>query len=232
MVSSAPSSSLHEEVKKHAKRGFNKIWARAVRSLPSDRESDLEEDGQRRFDFSRISDSPPVLLGRIPRGEHDMLALQRAGVAAVVSLSEDWEIDEQEWTSNMVQRANMQWLRVPTPDFSAPTLLDLLVAVVFLLKFALGATAAECESPGLGVDPGGHGRAVYVHCNRGRSRSALVVICYLMARFGWQQGDAVEYVRAARAEITLGPAFSSFRARLHEFGEGLSSRMRRQLAAS
>ena len=232
MVSSAPSSSLHEEVKKHAKRGFNKIWARAVRSLPSDRESDLEEDGQRRFDFSRINDSPPVLLGRIPRGEHDMLALQRAGVAAVVSLSEDWEIDEQEWTSNMVQRANMQWLRVPTPDFSAPTLLDLLVAVVFLLKFALRAPAAERESPGLGMDPRGYGRAVYVHCNRGRSRSALVVICYLMARFGWQQGDAVEYVRAARAEITLGPAFSSFWARLHAFGEGLSSRMRRRLAVS
>ena len=46
---------------------------------------------------------------------------------------------------------------------------------------------------------------MYVHCNRGRSRSGLVVICYLMARNGWAQGDAIQYTRAARKEITLGP---------------------------
>jgi hypothetical protein len=49
-----------------AKRGFNKVWARAIRSLPSDKESDMEEDGRRRFDFDQVAHNPPVLLGRIP----------------------------------------------------------------------------------------------------------------------------------------------------------------------
>jgi len=49
-----------------AKRGFNKVWARAIRSLPSDKETDTDEDGRRRFDFHQVSDNPPVLLGRIP----------------------------------------------------------------------------------------------------------------------------------------------------------------------
>ena len=57
----AAATSFHQ-----AKRGFNKVWARAIRSLPSDREVDLEEDGQRRFDFDQVSANPPVLLGRIP----------------------------------------------------------------------------------------------------------------------------------------------------------------------
>ena len=49
-----------------AKRGFNKVWARAIRSLPSDKDVDMEEDGRRRFDFDQVSHDPPVLLGRIP----------------------------------------------------------------------------------------------------------------------------------------------------------------------
>jgi hypothetical protein len=36
--------------------------------------------------------------------------LKRHGVTAVVSLSEDWEIGEQEWPSNMMQRAALEWL--------------------------------------------------------------------------------------------------------------------------
>ena len=62
----APQGGMRESVERQAKRGFNKVWARAVRSLPSDKETDLTEDGQRRFDFDQISTQPPVFLGRIP----------------------------------------------------------------------------------------------------------------------------------------------------------------------
>ena len=104
-------------------------------------------------------------------------------------------------------------LRVPTPDYSAPTLPDLLTSVSFLLKFALrhsagasagGSNGAMGEEKDGQKGRGDTAKAVYVHCNRGRSRSALVVICYLIARFGWTQGDALEFARAARKDITLG----------------------------
>ena len=150
-----------------AKRGFNKVWARAIRSLPSDKDVDMEEDGRRRFDFDQVSHDPPVLLGRIPcvpaplsflllgrmrpllrfsaaasvqeprlaywrrspctrggccpcrvadecvwcgrRGEEDLMSLKEKGVLAVVSMSEDWEIIEQQWPSDMIPRASLEW---------------------------------------------------------------------------------------------------------------------------
>ena len=205
----AQNGGVRESVERQAKRGFNKVWARAIRALPSDKEVDLEEDGKRRFDFDQVSEHPPVLLGRIPRGMDDVQQLKEHGVVAVVSMSEDWEIGEQSWPKNMLQTCAMEWLRVPTPDYSAPTLIDLLIAVSYLLKFSLRATKCITEAAG---GSGGRGsvcdavdrQAVYVHCNRGRSRSGLVVICYLIARNRWTQSDALEYARASRKDITLG----------------------------
>ncbi len=43
------------------------------------------------------------------RGEHDVKRLKEHGVVSVVSMSEDWEIAEQDWPSNMLQRAALEW---------------------------------------------------------------------------------------------------------------------------
>jgi len=57
---------LVAECRVQARRGFNKVWARTIRSLPCTKNTDMEEDGRRRFNFDEVSQDPPVLLGRIP----------------------------------------------------------------------------------------------------------------------------------------------------------------------
>ena len=51
------------------------------------------------------------------------------------------------------------------------------------------------------------GRAVYVHCFQGASRSGLVVVAYLMAEKGWSREEAITYVRARRPALRPNPAF-------------------------
>ena len=51
------------------------------------------------------------------------------------------------------------------------------------------------------------GRTVFVHCRNGVSRSAMVVVAYLMARHGWTRDEALEMVRAKRPAVRPNPAF-------------------------
>ncbi len=51
------------------------------------------------------------------------------------------------------------------------------------------------------------GRAVYVHCLNGVSRSALVVCAYLMRAKGWSRDDALSLVRSRRPAARPHPAF-------------------------
>ena len=50
-------------------------------------------------------------------------------------------------------------------------------------------------------------RTVFVHCRNGVSRSAMVVVAYLMARHGWTRDEALEEVRAKRPIVRPNPAF-------------------------
>ena len=45
--------------------------------------------------------------------------------------------------------------------------------------------------------------SVYVHCKAGRTRSATLVGCYLMNRYGWTPERAVEFMREKRPHILL-----------------------------
>jgi hypothetical protein len=51
------------------------------------------------------------------------------------------------------------------------------------------------------------GRAVFVHCRNGVSRSGLVVVAYLMARHGWSRDEALAFVRSRRESVRPNPAF-------------------------
>eukprot|EP00281_Chroomonas_sp_CCMP1168_P018299 CAMPEP_0206214572 /NCGR_PEP_ID=MMETSP0047_2-20121206/1740_1 /ASSEMBLY_ACC=CAM_ASM_000192 /TAXON_ID=195065 /ORGANISM="Chroomonas mesostigmatica_cf, Strain CCMP1168" /LENGTH=233 /DNA_ID=CAMNT_0053636823 /DNA_START=45 /DNA_END=743 /DNA_ORIENTATION=- len=198
-----------------AKRGFNKIWARTLRSMPFDRSVDLGQDGARLFDYTPICDG--LIIGRIPRGGHDLKRLRETeGVTAVISLNEEWELRDCSWTQRMVPSAGLQWLHLPTPDFSAPNMGDLITAVEFIFKHT-GSTLGGFQS---GAKAGEKRGTVYVHCNRGRSRSCIVVACFLMALRCWPCNKAIDEIRKVRPEITMGPPFSSFWINLKRFQGG------------
>ena len=46
------------------------------------------------------------------------------------------------------------------------------------------------------------GGAVLVHCAAGRSRSAALVIAYLMQKHGWSVVEAMSYVRSKRPQVS------------------------------
>jgi protein-tyrosine phosphatase len=51
------------------------------------------------------------------------------------------------------------------------------------------------------------GRAVFVHCRNGVSRSGMVVVAYLMAQHGWSRDEALTFVRSKRDVARPNPAF-------------------------
>mmetsp|Transcript_28577 Transcript_28577/g.58084 ORF Transcript_28577/g.58084 Transcript_28577/m.58084 type:complete len:169 (+) Transcript_28577:265-771(+) len=148
-------------------------------------------------------------MGRIPRNREDLECLiDNEGVSAIVSAVEWWEMDAIGLHQTLRASLPLRWLVIPTPDFSSPSLADLVAAVSFSLA-------------------GGNG-SVYVHCNRGRSRSCIVVLCLLMAQYGLDSAQALAHVRRRRPQVTLGPFFSSFWLNLDAYDKGLRRRYAQQ----
>ncbi|XP_067010848.1 phosphatidylglycerophosphatase and protein-tyrosine phosphatase 1 isoform X2 [Anabrus simplex] len=84
------------------------------------------------------------------------------------------------------ERNNIEFLQLSTVDmFAAPTQEKLLKGVAFINKFE------------------GSGGSVYVHCKAGRSRSAVLVGCYLMQKYGWNPEEAASFMMAKRHQVSL-----------------------------
>jgi atypical dual specificity phosphatase len=142
---------------------------------------------------------PGVILGAIPF-RSEVLAqnlgmnmtseamVRREGVRGVVSMNEDYELQlfglqAAGWRGLGVER----FLQLETTDiFSAPSQDKLTAGVRFMQEIV-----ADEES------------SVYVHCKAGRTRSATLVACYLMATHGLGPEEAVGRLRAARPHVLL-----------------------------
>ena len=92
------------------------------------------------------------------RATFDAAASGSAGVGAVVNTCEEYAGPVKAY-----QAAGIQQLRVPTVDFTHPSLESVERAVAFMQQHV-----AE-------------GKRIYVHCKAGRARSGTVVLCYLIA---------------------------------------------------
>jgi hypothetical protein len=174
--------SIGKELTRSVMPFVNKSFAKFVRSLPSDKSIDLDENGFRLFDYAQVTEE--VLVGRVPRNVEDIKFLHgRESVHAVVSLSEDWELHELGWPAGMVASAGMSWIHLPTPvvtaltfnartskligvkkqDYSSPNMCDLITAVQVLqllfepnASMAANANATDaCERP-FSVHPRAH----------------------------------------------------------------------------
>jgi atypical dual specificity phosphatase len=125
---------------------------------------------------------PGILLGALPRLPCHLEELKTEGVGAVLTLNEDWELS---LSSRCVQDCNLVSRQLPTPDYFAPSQRDIVEAVSFM---------NNCI---------GRGVSVYVHCNGGKGRSAVCVICYLIYKHGWSPNEAFQYVRGKRKIASL-----------------------------
>ncbi|MEM9410931.1 MAG: dual specificity protein phosphatase family protein [Planctomycetota bacterium] len=97
-----------------------------------------------------------VILGAYPF-PNDVRQLDQLGVGAVVNTCEEYEGPIKEYDYFKIDQC-----RIPTTDFTHPSLEDVETAVAFM-----EAKIAE-------------GSKVYVHCKAGRARSATIVACYFI----------------------------------------------------
>lgn len=132
---------------------------------------------KRRKKWNWTTIEPGLLLGSLPRWPCHLDELRKEGVGALLTLNENWELS---MTSKCVQDCRMTSRQLQTPDFFAPTQRDIREAVVFISKSL---------KEGIGV---------YVHCNGGKGRSAVCVICYLIYEHGWSPDDAFRFVKGKR----------------------------------
>ena len=118
-----------------------------------------------------------VIIGALPFESH-VDKLKTLGVTAVVNTCEEYGGPIVKY-----EAAGIKQLRVPTVDFTHPTLASVEEAVTFIQKQA---------------DAGG---LVYVHCKAGRARSATIVICWLIHAHGLSPAEAQTYLQERRKHV-------------------------------
>ncbi len=99
-----------------------------------------------------------VLLGALPMRGH-VAELKALGIGAVVNTCEEYAGPIDAYSA-----AGIEQCRIPTIDFTPPSLADIEKSVNFIQAQAAA------------------GKKVYVHCKAGRGRSATVVACYLITK--------------------------------------------------
>ena len=101
----------------------------------------------------------------------DVPAMQREGIGAVVNTC-----DEYQGPVAAYRQAGIEQLRIPTIDFTPPSLDNVEKGVMFMRQQVA------------------NGRNVYVHCKAGRARSGTVVLCYLIAAKGLSPQQAQQQI--------------------------------------
>ena len=118
-----------------------------------------------------------IVLGAFPFAS-DVEGLSKIGVKAVVNTCEEYEGPVEEYAKHSIEQ-----FRMPTVDFTHPSLEDVTAAVAFI----------ESQVS--------QGNRVYVHCKAGRARSATVAICWLMKSRGISKEQGQEILSQARPHI-------------------------------
>jgi atypical dual specificity phosphatase len=117
-----------------------------------------------------------VLLGALPFEQHVPL-LKGLGITAVINTCREYRGPVHAYAA-----AGMEQLRLPTTDFTPPTLDDIRRGVEFIQQHVRA------------------GHKVYVHCKAGRGRSATVVLCYLLTK-GLSPQAAQAYLLTKRPHV-------------------------------
>ncbi|KAL1237099.1 Phosphatidylglycerophosphate phosphatase PTPMT1 [Trichinella pseudospiralis] len=113
--------------------------------------------------------------------------IDKEHIGGVVCLTEPHEI-EHRWAAakDDWEARGVSYFWLPIRDFWYSTSLENVREAVKFIE--------ECEQSG---------KKVYVHCKAGRSRSAMIVMCYLMQKHGWYSTAAHALLKSKRPRIVL-----------------------------
>lgn len=135
--------------------------------------------------YDRIDET--VLLGALPFRGMTKWFVQEENVRGIVTLNEDWELEDFCNTEKEWKEVGVTQLKIPTVDFTgSPSQDNINKAVNFIVHHK-----------------DNHLGSVYVHCKAGRTRSATVVACYLVRVHGWSPERAVQFIQEKRPHIWL-----------------------------
>jgi hypothetical protein len=158
-----------------------------------------KKDSHLKFDYHEIDEQ--LVMGRLPKLPEQLDELRtKLRVSAVVTLNETWELPpylafgtimDKPIVSTGGDRASpkpdsqFHFCHLPTPDYTAPRQKDIWTGVRWMQQqFALGRTS-------------------YVHCNAGRGRSAVIVLCFLVLTKGFTAQEAYDFVVEKRQIANL-----------------------------
>mmetsp|Transcript_35247 Transcript_35247/g.112109 ORF Transcript_35247/g.112109 Transcript_35247/m.112109 type:complete len:283 (+) Transcript_35247:80-928(+) len=148
------------------------------------------------FTISHVSGG--LYIGSMPRTEEHMAELVDTGIKYVITMNEPWEYATRSQVLDKAtfQQAGLQWLVLPTPDYNPPSLADVIKGV----NWCISSAGSNCLS-----DRHPKNEGVYVHCNAGKGRSAVVTICILIHLGDMTAKEAFNMVRARRRISRMGP---------------------------
>ena len=118
-----------------------------------------------------------TIIGALPFASH-VEEFKSMGVTGVVNTCEEYPGPVAEY-----EAAGIEQLRLPTIDFTHPSLESVQEAVDFVQRHA---------------DAGGR---VYIHCKAGRARSATVVVCWLIHDRDLSPEDAQAFLKDRRNHV-------------------------------
>jgi len=112
--------------------------------------------------------------------------ISEENIGGVVSMNEDYELALFSHQQPGWKNLGVNFLQLATVDiFHAPNQEKLERGVEFINNIAPS------------------GQSVYVHCKAGRTRSATLVGCYLMAVNNWTPEQAVNHMKEMRPHVLL-----------------------------
>ncbi|KAK2585146.1 hypothetical protein KPH14_008652 [Odynerus spinipes] len=148
--------------------------------------------------YDRIDET--VILGALPFRTMTKQLVEKENVKAVVSMNEDYELSLLSNTEKDWKKYNVQFLQLSTTDiFEAPCQKKLQMGVDFINRFSGKSNRVRNNYDNETQESG----SVYVHCKAGRTRSATLVGCYLITKYGWTPEEAVDYMKSKRHHILL-----------------------------
>ncbi len=147
----------------------------------------------------KFNDKTSLILGELPISKgiygyferNDLDALVNLGVKAVLSVTEIFENNTEGYIYSPImpndwKKADVKHYQIPSSDYCTMHIEQIQKAVEFIhwnIK---------------------NNRTIYVHCKSGKSRSFLVVLCYLIKYLGYNCFDAINHVKSKRVQAGFG----------------------------